>query len=501
MKRVRYIEEGCLAIDANAWGGEFAVVLGGALDAKPFAIEGQAAVVSIVGPLTQHPVFVWDSYDAIRERVKAALESEAPTVVLRIDSPGGEAAGCFELARELRAMARGANKPLLAFTDAMAASAAYAIASAADRIVVTSTGIVGSIGVIEMMVDETARDRAMGLNVIAVTSGARKTDKNPHVAITKDAVAEVQSKVDQMAALFFDLVGEMREVGAEKVREIDAAMHFGAGAVRAGLADQVLTWTELLYSLDTAQPGATSAQSTSAAETKHMGKYLDEAKVALRRAAEDEDDEEMKKKAAKALKALEDDDEKKDKEEEKEAKAKAEEEDTKKKDDEAKAKAKAEEDEKEKAKARAQAAASPAFDLAARVQQLEAERAAEREAIAREKLLAKRPDFSGAILATLQTMPLDKLEEAVEKWPKIVGAVRPAAAAQAMGTRGAGQLGDPAEAASVPPTEADFIDRKMGLKAVSGTIKSEARTLELGPLTPEQVDKRIKELDAQKGAA
>jgi hypothetical protein len=232
-----------------------------------------------------------------------------------------------------------------------------------------------------------------------------------------------------------------------------------------------------------------------------MGKYLDEAKVALRRAAEDEDDEEMKKKAAKALKALEDDDEKKDKEEEKEAKAKAEEEDTKKKDDEAKAKAKAEEDEKEKAKARAQAAASPAFDLAARVQQLEAERAAEREAIAREKLLAKRPDFSGAILATLQTMPLDKLEEAVEKWPKIVGAVRPAAAAQAMGTRGAGQLGDPAEAASVPPTEADFIDRKMGLKAVSGTIKSEARTLELGPLTPEQVDKRIKELDAQKGAA
>ena len=501
----RYIEEGCLAIDAKAWGGEFAVVLGGA-PGKPFAIEGPAAVVAINGPLTQHPVLIWDSYDAIRERVKAAIESEASAVVLRIDSPGGDAAGCFELARELRAMARAAKKPLVAFTDGMAASAAYAIASAADRIVVTSTGIVGSIGVIEMMVDETARDRAMGLNVIAVTSGARKTDKNPHVPITKDAVAEVQSKVDQMADLFFDLVGEMRGIGPEKVRAIEAGTQFGAGAVRAGLADQVLTWAGLLTSLDMAQAGAQAAQ---AGKGSPMGKYLDEAKVALRRCADDSEDEEEKKMAQKALKSLEakagdgdGDEDDKEAKAKAQAKAKAEEDEKKKKDEEeAKAKAKAEEDEKEKAKARAQAAANPAFDLAARVQQLEAERAAEREAIAREKLLAKRPDFSGAILATLQAMPLDKLQEAVEKWPKIVGAARPAAAAQAMGTRGEGQTGDPGDASAVPPTETDFIDRKMGLKSVAGSIKSEDRFLELGPLSPEQVDKRVKELDAQKGAA
>ena len=110
---------------------------------EPFEIVGRFAVVSVCGPLVQHGPSWWDNYDAISERVQAALASPCEAVILRIDSPGGDASGSFDLAREIRAMA---TKKIVAFTDTMCASAAYAIACAADEIVVSRTATVGSVG-------------------------------------------------------------------------------------------------------------------------------------------------------------------------------------------------------------------------------------------------------------------------------------------------------------------------------------------------------------------
>src|SRR5262245_50008290 len=105
--------------------------------ASPFERIGDCAVVDICGPVTQHSFSPFSSYDEIREHAAMAFESDCQTVVLRIDSPGGDFAGSLELSEDLRRMSRAANKKLIAFTDSMALSAAYAIGCAADEFCIT----------------------------------------------------------------------------------------------------------------------------------------------------------------------------------------------------------------------------------------------------------------------------------------------------------------------------------------------------------------------------
>ena len=93
------------------------------------------------------------SYQDIGAMLDAALADPGVTgILLDVDSPGGEASGSFELARRVREAA--AAKPIWAVANDAAFSAAYAIASSAERIVVTETGGVGSIGVIALHIDQ-----------------------------------------------------------------------------------------------------------------------------------------------------------------------------------------------------------------------------------------------------------------------------------------------------------------------------------------------------------
>ena len=90
----------------------------------------------------------------------AVTDPAVKAVLLDIDSAGGEVAGVFDLA-DLIFEAR-AIKPIWAIADETAFSAAYAIASAAERVFVPRTGGVGSIGVIAVHVDRSAADALAG---------------------------------------------------------------------------------------------------------------------------------------------------------------------------------------------------------------------------------------------------------------------------------------------------------------------------------------------------
>lgn len=499
MSRHRFAKTGALALSPQAWGAEFEALTGGA--PALFCVDGPAAVVDVRGPLVQRAdgmmALFCDSYGAIKARVAAALEDGSTrAVVIRFDSPGGDVAGCFETAREIRAMARAKDKPLLAFVDGMAASAAYALASACDEIVVTSTGLVGSIGVIQALADQSRADAAMGLTFAFVTSGARKTDGNPHVPITAEAVDALKGTVDGLARLFFDLVAEHRPVSTAEAAALDGAILFGSRATSARLADRVSTWGELLAGL------TGSASQASSKEQRTMSK-IDEAMGILAAAAEGDDEDATK--AKKMLKALEGDGEEK-----KEAKAEGDEGDAdEKKKKELDAKARAEFEKKDadtKASARSTSTVTATLALAERIQALEAERAAERESKARAELLATRTDFASEVRATFlatdeagrYTTPLASLEHAVKSWP-VIGS-RPktfpgAAAAQASvsGTRGKSQVSGGGAADYLPPDEADAIDAKMGLgRAKAGIEDTGNGVLKLGFLT---------HLDAEKLAA
>ncbi len=185
------------------------------------------------------------SYADLGVTLESALaDPQVAGILLDIDSPGGEASGSFELARRVREGA--AVKPIWALANDSAFSAAYAIAAAADRVIISETGGVGSIGVIALHIDQSIKDAHDGYRYTAVTAGSHKNDFSPHEPLSDTAKAELQAEVDRLYGLFVDHVAGMRRCTAEQVRLTEAGLFFGANAVAAGLADALGTFESVL---------------------------------------------------------------------------------------------------------------------------------------------------------------------------------------------------------------------------------------------------------------
>ncbi|UJD90092.1 S49 family peptidase [Rahnella aquatilis] len=205
-------------------------------------VEG-IAVIPIQGTLVQklgtlRPYSGMTGYDGIRACFLQALnDSEVKAICLDIDSPGGEVAGCFDLVDEIYA-ARG-SKPVWAILSESAYSAAYALASAADKIIVPRTGGVGSVGVIVMHVDWSQKIKKDGLAVTIITYGDRKAESNPYEPLSETARKAIQSDIDEMGRLFVSTVSRNRGITEKTVRDTEAACFLGADGVQLGLADQV----------------------------------------------------------------------------------------------------------------------------------------------------------------------------------------------------------------------------------------------------------------------
>jgi signal peptide peptidase SppA len=212
------------------------------IDARLDANAG-IAVIPVVGSLVRRtigldPASGFTSYTDITDLVDAALaDPGVEGILLDIDSPGGEAGGVFELGERIRAA--DALKPIWALASDSAFSAAYAIGSAASRLTVTRTGGVGSIGVIAMHVDQTARDTQQGYRYTAITAGDQKSDFSPHEPLDPHAHARLQTEVDRLYGIFLAHVAAMRALDVDAVRATQAGIYFGQDAVTVGLADAV----------------------------------------------------------------------------------------------------------------------------------------------------------------------------------------------------------------------------------------------------------------------
>jgi len=180
------------------------------------------------------------SYGDIAAMLDAALaDPQVSGILLDIDSPGGEASGSFELARRVREVA--AIKSVWAVANDAAYSAAYAIAASAQRLFVTETGGVGSIGVIALHVDQSVKDAKDGYHFTAITAGAHKNDYSPHEPLSDAAKTELQGEVDRLYSIFTEHVAAMRGLDLAAVRATEAGLFFGTNAVAQGLADGVQT--------------------------------------------------------------------------------------------------------------------------------------------------------------------------------------------------------------------------------------------------------------------
>lgn len=215
--------------DAASWPG-YAVVQG-------------AAIIPVWGTLVHRlggvrPVSGMTGYDGIRANLQHALADPAVRgIVLDIDSPGGEVTGCFGLADAIFA-ARG-RKPTWAILNECAYSAAYAIASAAERITVPRTGGTGSIGVIALVADISKALEKGGVTVNVIQFGARKADGLEVLPLSPEARDRFQSDINAVGDIFIETVSRNRNLDAARVRAMEAGTFLGADGVTAGLADAV----------------------------------------------------------------------------------------------------------------------------------------------------------------------------------------------------------------------------------------------------------------------
>lgn len=212
--------------------------------ASPQSLASSAAGIAVIpvqGSLVRRSMAMdaqsgMTSYGDIASMLDEAVSDPGVAgILLDIDSPGGEAGGVFELSRKIRDI--DAIKPVWAVASDGAYSAAYAIASAASRVFVTETGGVGSIGVIAMHVDQSARDAREGYRFTAISAGDLKNDLSPHEPINKAAMTRLQTEVDRLYGLFVDHVAAMRGLDVKAIRATEAGLYFGPDAVRSGLAD------------------------------------------------------------------------------------------------------------------------------------------------------------------------------------------------------------------------------------------------------------------------
>lgn len=202
------------------------------------------AVIGITGSLVRRNIGLdaqsgLMSYAEIGQNLElAASDSSVAGILLDIDSPGGEAGGVFELAQRIREI--DAIKPVWALACDSAFSAAYALACAASRVLVTQTAGVGSIGVIAMHVDQSARDAQQGYRFTAVTAGDFKGDLSAHEPLNKGASARLQLEVDRLYGMFVEHVAAMRAMTPKVVRATQAGCFFGPESIDMGLADALV---------------------------------------------------------------------------------------------------------------------------------------------------------------------------------------------------------------------------------------------------------------------
>jgi signal peptide peptidase SppA len=256
--------------------------------APPISITVEKiAVVSVIGTLVSRSGYLdaasgLQSYGEISEAIATAMDDATVRgVILDVDSAGGEVGGLFDLVEQIEAIRGASTKPLWAVANESALSAAYAIASTADRLYVTRTGEVGSIGVVAVHVDESGADAKAGLAWTFVFAGERKVDANAHEPLSERARATIQADVDRLYAEFCALVAANRGLSPEAVRSTNAAIYRGELAIRAGLADQLgtldLAIAEMAAELDrastlrtTVNPTPKRSPSMATNETEHI---------------------------------------------------------------------------------------------------------------------------------------------------------------------------------------------------------------------------------------
>ena len=210
--------------------------------------RGNIGFVDINGPIVSRDswlsqFFGLNSVEQISGDIRALeADDEVTDIVFVVDTPGGTVSGTSDLSQQIAA----SPKRTTAYVAGTMASAGYWFGSAADSVVASETGRVGSIGVVATV---TPWVEPGTVTVISSQSPNKNLDPSK-----KEGAAALQKTVDELAAIFIENVAANRSVSVETVQN-----DFGKGSVflakealERGMIDGVSSLQNLVDSLTAA---------------------------------------------------------------------------------------------------------------------------------------------------------------------------------------------------------------------------------------------------------
>lgn len=168
---------------------------------------------------------------------QALLNSkDVKSIMLLMDTPGGAVSGIASFALQVASGAR--RKETVAYVTGTMASAGYWIGSAAPRISIDRTAVLGSIGVLAAVPKQVQPDADGVIEVEIVSSNAPNKRPDPQ---SEDGVSNIRATLDAIEKIFINDIARSRRVTVSKVISDfgRGGVMIGQAAVTAGMADVV----------------------------------------------------------------------------------------------------------------------------------------------------------------------------------------------------------------------------------------------------------------------
>lgn len=216
---------------------------------RPYKVENGTLSIPIRGVLLHdygYQLFDWATgYVYIRKAFERGMNDPAvQRIALVINSGGGEVAGNFDLVDAM--YARRGEKPIQAFVNEHAYSAAFSLASVADKITIPRTGGVGSVGVVTAHADYSELYKDWGIKIQFIHAGEHKVDGNPYEPLADDAKNRMQTRIDGLYDIFTQTVARNLGIDNQAVRDTEALTYSAEEAVNIGFAHEIRPIDEAL---------------------------------------------------------------------------------------------------------------------------------------------------------------------------------------------------------------------------------------------------------------
>jgi ClpP class serine protease len=177
------------------------------------------------------------SIETLDAQFTEAMATDAPAIILSIDSPGGGVQGISEFASRVHDAAMNSSKLILSHAE-LAASAAYWIGSQANEVYVTQSGTLGSIGIVARVTDTTRMDKNSGIDSTIIRSSELKAPGQD--GLTPNQMNSIKARVSELYSMFKEQVQAGRPgINIDSVSTGETWI--GSKAVAMGLADEVMT--------------------------------------------------------------------------------------------------------------------------------------------------------------------------------------------------------------------------------------------------------------------